>query len=66
MDILLDILLKPPQPLMWLFFTYSKHVLHFLQLQVQITEQRPVAISVSLCTQTGLHYLTSEILDTRV
>ena len=39
--------------------TDSRHKLH------QITEQRPVTMSLSLCTQTGLPNLTSQILNTR-
>ena len=32
----------------------------------QITEQRPLTMSVSLHTQTGLHWVTIQVLNTRV
>ena len=49
-----------------ILFTDSKYELNFLWLHVQITEQRLVKMLESLCTQTGLHCLTSQILNTRV
>ena len=48
-----------------LYFLRSKHII-CTWLQVLITEPRLVTMSTSLCTQTGLHNLTIQVLNTRV
>ena len=50
-----------------LFISYWFHTcIAFPWLLVQITEQRVVMMSASLCTQTGLHNLTIQVLNIRV
>ena len=51
-----------------ILFTDSKHVLHFLDSlsKLQIQSKRLVMMSVSLRTETGLHCLTIQVLNTRV
>ena len=51
-----------------ILFADSKHVLHFLDtmFKLQIQSKRLVTTSVSLCTQTGLHCLTIQVLNIRV
>ena len=39
---------------------------HWLFVQLQIQSKRLVTMSVSLCTQTGLHHLTVQVLNTRI
>ena len=51
-----------------ILFTNSKHVLYSLDpfSKLWIQSKRLVTISVSLCTQTGSHYLTIQVLNTIV
>ena len=51
-----------------ILLTDSKHELHSIDSlsKLQIQSERLVMMSVSLCTQTGLCYLTIQVLNTRV
>ena len=55
------------QSLIYLLITMIPNIcLTFNQLYLWITEQRFVMMPVSLCTQTGLHCLIIQVLNTRV
>ena len=51
-----------------LYFLRSKHILHSIDslAKLKIQSKRLVMMSASLHTQTGLHYLTIQVLSTRV
>ena len=48
-----------------LYFLRAKHILHSNDSLYKLQSKRLVTMSVSLCTQTGLHCLTIQILNTR-
>ena len=55
--------MHPLIPIKYILFTNSKHELYPIDFMYKLQSKR---LSASLCTQTGLPYLTIQVLNTRV